>query len=526
MRKKAVLLTSVSIGTVVFLLTFIFGLVSAQQKAPTTTGSPGPQYGGTLKIITTYPPRVIGDPPSTTVWSDRLVMRTCIETFVNFDEKSMVSPGLAESWIISPDLKSITFKLRRGVKFHDGTDFNAEAAKYNLDRYRTSPLPDLKSVTSIDIVDTYTLRLNLSSWDNLLLGNLAQRAGFIISPTAAKAHDKDWLATHPVGTGPFKLVHFQADVSVKFSKFDGYWQKGKPYLDGIEFIVHADSMVASASFQAGDGHVIHFPTLKEILDLRNKNKYNVYVCPNGLSGLCGDSIHPTSVYADIRVRRAVEHAIDKKTMMNTLGGGILEALSQPATVKHWSYNPAVVGYPYNPDKAKQLLTEAGYPNGFKTKIISRNLPDNVWVNTAVQGYLKAVGIDAQLDIVGQNEYFDIGNVKGWENGLYQFAMGLGTTDDPVQAMQLRMSGKGQSHKNIAYPAAYDAKIAEALKATDFETKKKRIQEAVKMAVDDYAIMIPIFMSINSAITYPQVHDTALMNPSNEWWTPANAWLSK
>ena len=511
-------------------LSVAFCLLASMAISDLAKGAPipssTPQYGGTLKIITTYSARSLGDPVGTTVWSDRLLSRTCLETLVNFDDKSMVAPGLAESWVISPDLKSITFKLRRGVKFHDGTDFNANAAKYSLELYRTSPLPDLKSVASIDVVDDYTLLFNLSYWDNLLLGNLAQRAGFIVSPTAAKAHDKAWLATHPVGTGPFKFVSFQPDVSVKFAKFDGYWQKGKPYLDAIEFIIVIDSMVASAAFQAGDGQVIHFPTFKEIIDLKNKNKYNVYICPNGVSGLIGDSLHPNSIYADIRVRRAVEYAIDKKTMIDTIGGGVLEALNQPATVKHWSYNPAVVGYPYNPDKAKQLLAEAGYPNGFKTKIISRDQPDNLRVNTAVQGYLKAVGIDAQLEVVGQSQYFDIGTTKGWENGLYQFAMGLGTTDDPVQAMQLRMSGKGQSHKSAAYPPAYDAKIAEALKTTDFESKKKRIQEAVKMAIDDYAIMIPIFMSINSAITYPQVHDTALMNPSNEWWTPANAWLSK
>jgi peptide/nickel transport system substrate-binding protein len=519
---------SFGLGLTMLLLLFVLGV--SQAATPTSKSAPPaavkPQYGGTLKIITTYAVNSLGNPVGTRQWSDRLITRTAIETIVSFDDKGMVVPGLAESWVISPDHKSITFKLRKGVKFHDGTDLNAEAAKYCLELYKNSPLPDLKSVTSIDVIDNNTLRLTLANWDNLLLGNLAQRAGYIVSPTTAKAHDTDWLTTHPVGTGPFKLAAYKHGESAKFERFDGYWQKGKPYLDAIEFIFVEDPVVASAAFQRAEGQAIHFNSLREIINLKNTNKYSLHICPNGLFGLVGDSLHPNSIYSDIRIRRAVEHAIDKRAIVDAIGKGILEPLNQPASSKHWSYNPKVIGYPYDPTKAKQLLSQAGYPNGFKTRIICRNLPDDVAAFTAVQGYLANVGIDAQMNVMGQSEYFELANPKGWENGLLQFAMGLGRTDDPVQAMQLRMSGKGQSHKSVAYPPAYDAKIAAALKAFDFKTKQARIQEAVKMAIDDYAIMIPIWMGVNAAFEYPQVHGTRLMDPSNEWWTPADAWLSK
>jgi len=528
MLKKGLLRASYlgfALSIAFLMVTLGFAEAAALKPAPKPTPSSRPHYGGTLKIINSISAMILGDPVQTSYNTDRLYAHACVETLVSFDDMGMVAPGLAESWVISPDFKSITFKLRKGVKFHDGTDFNAEAAKYNLDRYRAAPLPDLKSVASIDVLDDYTIRFYLSNWDNLILGNLALRAGFIISPTAAKAHDKDWLLTHPVGTGPFKFVRFERDVSLKFEKFDGYWQRGKPYLDALQFYFIADPMVASASFQTGEGNVLISQNVKELYDLKNKGKYSIYTCPHSVTGLAGDSIHPNSPFADVRVRRAVEHAIDKQALVSMAGYGMLEAINQPASVKNWSYNSKVVGYPYNPTKAKQLLAEAGYPNGLKTKLTTRNNPEFVQVFTAVQGFLGKVGIDAQLEPVGQSLYLDMLKAKGWE-GLIHFVMGMGTTDDPVQAMQLRMSGKGQSNKCIAYPPSYDAKIAEALKANGFESKKTLIQEAIKMAVDDYALMIPLYIAINGVAMYPQVHGTKLMDPSNECWTPADAWLSK
>ncbi len=126
---------------------------------------------------------------------------------------------LATGWKIDKDLKSITLTLRRNVKFHDGTDFNAEAVKYLLDQHRTLGGAELKLVSSIDVIDPYTVKLNLSRFENYLLNALATRPGTVISPTAIKSHDKAWCMVNPVGTGPFRFVKYERDSLLNFEKF-------------------------------------------------------------------------------------------------------------------------------------------------------------------------------------------------------------------------------------------------------------------------------------------------------------------
>ena len=166
--------------------------------------------------------------------------------------KGLPVPWLATGWKIAKDLRSITFTLRKGVKFHDGTDFNAEAVKWNLDRYRTSTNTELKSVESVEVLDPFTVKLNLSKWSSTLIDNFTMHAGMMISPTSFQKNGADWAKTHPVGTGPFKLAYWQRDTSVKFEKFPGYWQKGKPYLDGVEWVIIADMVTRTMAFKKGE----------------------------------------------------------------------------------------------------------------------------------------------------------------------------------------------------------------------------------------------------------------------------------
>lgn len=143
---------------------------SPTPKSTLTPTSESPQYGGVLKIITTGAAVNLGYPTTPVPYWP--YGRPCVESLVGYDEKGAVIPWLATAWQISPDFNSITFTLRKGVRFQDGTDFNAEAAKYNLDLTRTSVLPDLKSVASVDVIDDYTIRLNLSSYSPAYLSEL------------------------------------------------------------------------------------------------------------------------------------------------------------------------------------------------------------------------------------------------------------------------------------------------------------------------------------------------------------------
>ena len=227
--------------------------------------------------------------------------------------------------------------------------------------------PGPNQFISVEVLDDYTVKVNLKQYQNSILGSMAVSDVFV-SPTAYNTKGIDWARYNPVGTGPFKFVSFARDVSLKFTKFDGYWQKGLPYLDGIENAVIQDPMTRAATFQSGDGNVISSADARTASDLGARG-YDVISQANGYAVLLPDSANPDSPFAKQKVREAVEYAIDKAAIAKALGYGFWTADYQATIPTGMAYNSDITGRLYDPQKAKQLLAEAGYPNGFDTTII-------------------------------------------------------------------------------------------------------------------------------------------------------------
>jgi peptide/nickel transport system substrate-binding protein len=501
-------------------------ILGGVEAAPKPTPTEKPQYGGVLKIIYRGGPVNMGYPGLAGSIADLTCNFPAVESLVLVDERGLPVPWLATGWKISPDSKSITFTLRKGVKFHDGTDFNAGAVKYTFDMYMTSPLPELKGVTSIDVVDDYTVRFNLSQFQAQLLNTLATtRAAWVLSPTAVKTQTKEWCMTHPVGTGPFKFKDFKRDVSLKFEKFDGYWQKGKPYLDGIEYVFIADQTTGLMAFKAGQAHVNLSINARDASELQGMGKYNITQAPASVMACAGDSANPKSPFGDIRVRRAVEHAIDREAISKGLGYGFYRAVNQPFPPASWAYNPAVVGCPYNPQKSKELLAQAGYPNGFKTRIIYETTYYQE-MQVALQSYLSQVGIDAKLESVTSALYVQY-LTGGWDNGLLSsnnIPWNIGM--DPGQSLLQRLSSKGSYNVSVIHPDDYEAKLSKANAEPDFEKRKALLQELMRLSVDEYAMIIPLFQDHIVGAKYPEVRDSKIREVWTIQWTPADAWLSR
>jgi ABC-type transport system substrate-binding protein len=356
-----------------------------------------------------------------------------------------------------------------------------------------------------------------------MLTSLATAPGMMISPTAFRTHDKEWIMRNPVGTGPFKVVKHERDVSLVYQKFPDYWQKGKPYLDGIEFKFIDDPYSALMAFRAGESDCIMRIDAKDANTLQLTGKYTIDKVPVSINGLVGDGGRANSPFADIRVRRAIEHAINKESITKTLFYGISKAVNQGAPTDNQNYNPAVRGYPYDPKKAKELLTAAGYPNGFKTRITYRTT-DTGYVFVAVQDYLKKVGIDAQLDVVSPTQYSKIINT-GWENSLVYFYLPCGKGMDPASSLSTFFIGKSLLLKSAFRSNKFDALV---LKASAEPDLKKRIvlqKELGRMLTDEYAIAIPIYVNYSIAARTLKVHDTNLFSTWPTRWSPEDAWLS-
>ena len=349
-------------------------------------------------------------------------------------------PVLATDWTVAPDNKSITFNLRKGVKFHDGTDFNAQAVKWNMERMMATKRSEVSQWDSIEVTGDYSIRLNLKTFQNTVLNGLEGTAGAMVSPTAAQKNGLDWIKLNPVGTGPYKFKSFSRDVSLEYTRFDDYWG-GKPYLDGTQFIYISDATTARFAFQSGVADVVSTMTDSVTADLiKQGNKMEKR--PGAMMQLIPDSKHTTSPFADLKVRQAISYAIDRQGLANTLGYGLWEVVNQPAIANHFGHidnSP----YTYDVAKAKQLMKESGYPNGFKTTIISSStfVRDPL---VAIQAQLAAIGINAELRLVefaAWNDYVS----KGWDNALLWVT--LGATDTNYAAFLDRYYGA----KSIRYP---------------------------------------------------------------------------
>jgi peptide/nickel transport system substrate-binding protein len=448
-----------------------------------------------------------------------------VETLLLTDINGNLSPRLATSWKVAPDNKSITFTLRQGVKFHDGTDFDADALKYLFETNAKSAMPELKLVTSVDVLDKYTARVNVTQYSPAMMSLLAVgRPGWIVSPTALKNNKPEDMLLHPVGTGPFKFQEFKRDVYVKFTRNDNYWQPGKPYLDGIQYDIIADPVTAILAFKKGDEDVAYNLVQKDAYDLKQAG-YKITTCLASIYQWIPDSVNASSPWSKIDVRRAGQYAIDTQTMAKAQGYGWADGYYNQVYPKGYpAYNPDIVGYPYDPAKAKQLLAGAGYPNGFKTTLYCTSPPLGDF-ETATQNYLKQVGIDAEIKPLPGASY-NLANQQGWTNGLFrsQSAASLGT--DPGYQMSIYLSTPATAWVSVARPQDMQDLLKAAMAETNMTKRYQLFRDLCKNLIDTNALIISVWGGYLLAAKQNYVMDDNIRTVWTMTWTPENAWLNK
>jgi peptide/nickel transport system substrate-binding protein len=496
----------------------------ATAPKPTSTA---PLYGGDLNVIDVNSPfENLGYPSAPAPRYNPFIPYPCVETLLRPDEQGLPTPWLATAFKWGSDNKSLTLNLRKGVKFHDGTDFNAAAVKYNLDLYLPpSTRPELVNVQSIDVVDDYTVRLNCKVYDGLIPVNLCATPGSMVSPTAMQQNGKDWCVTHPVGTGPFKFDSYVRDMSVKYVKNTNYWQEGKPYLNSITISRITDPVTAKASFLAGEGQIITSLSPMDADQLKKTGKYNIVSCQSSVSGIGFDSAHADSPFGNVKVRQAVSYAIDSNSIVDAVGYGIYTPANQIANVKDWFHNPNVAGYPYNTQKAKDLLKEAGFPNGFSTKI-TYGTGDAVGesVLLAIQRNLGDVGIKVEMDPVAPAKYSQV-ITGGWQSSMVAYT-GIIEVGYPVlNTFLLNLQKNSANYKSFLRPDDLQA----AMEAGSAEPDQAKLTQIVynlqSLLIDKYCIVKVVMATRRIGATYPAIH-VKLFDPWWVHWQPENIWISK
>ncbi len=490
----------------------------SQTPTPTPTPSGGPKYGGTLRLILWASPSGTGGLPAELFANDFLSSFHIIEPLLHVDGKGNIIPCLAETYTVADDLKSITFSLRKGVKFHDGTDFNAEAAKWNMDN--TIAAMSQPYWASVDIIDDYTIRLNLNQWSNTIVTGLDSTATWMVSPTAFEKNGADWMRNNPVGTGPFKFVSFERDVSYKAVKNPDYWKKGVPYLDAVEILYVGDPLTQKAALQAGDADVLQTEPAKMAADLETLG-FEVEVNVTSTFCLLPDTAHPDSPLANQKVREAVEYALDREAIANAFSYGFWGAPYQIPAPSTIPYNPDfALARKFNVEKAKQLMEEAGFANGFSGTLLVIPVGIDRNIAVAIQTNLAEIGINLELSIPAAIPKFiqdsntltsvlilqPIFGTTNW-NGALAFAL------NPYITMMNQVWAKTPQYIEL-YNATMSA-----------PTMDVNLIRAVTDYLSEEAQVIPVFCGGTGYAFSSYVKDGD-WNNTGAGWNPETIWLDK
>ncbi len=474
------------------------------QAAGPTAAPPAveqPQPGGIFKVILRTPTNVFGYPPRL-VGASKDYAQPFFDRLLSVGDDGKYKPGLALSWDISADGKTITFKLRQGVTFHDGTSFNAQAAKSNLDNLIPPNAAILPGITSVDVVDDYTVKINLTNYNNLILYQLAAgTTTFMYSPEALKKNGDTWAITHPVGTGPFMLKEYQPNISITAVKNPNYWQKGLPYLDGIAMNMITDPMTQMLTFKAGQANAI-YSAQEAAAQLRDEG-YSMYQGLGSGQTLTFDSQN-SEILSKRTVREAIEYAIDKEAICSGPGQGIYIPWYQMVPNNSPDFNKACPPRKYDPAKAKKLLAEAGYPNGFSFKAF---VQDTAWRDgwVAMQSNLDKVGI--KMDIVYLNvAAFNVIRMKGQiEKGAAAY-QSSDVSSNTLFTFESFWRSNSAYHQYVVKPAGIDKLIDQAKLSRDPAAIQKINQQILKLLYDDVTV-VPLWHYPRIAFVDKSVQNT-------------------
>jgi glutathione transport system substrate-binding protein len=327
------------------------------------------------------------------------VCKSFYQGLFGFDKDMKLINVLASGYDVSQDGLVYTIKLRHDVKFQDGTDFNADAVKANFDRV-TDPANKLKrynlfkQIAKTEAVDPYTVKITLKEPFSAFINVLAHPSAVMISPTALKKWGKD-VAFHPVGTGPFEFVEWRQTDYLKVKKFAGYWKPGLPKVDGIVWKPVVDNNTRAAMMQTGEANFAFQVPFEQAATLQSSPKVDVIAGPSIIERYVSLNTHQKP-FDNPKVREALNYAINKDALAKVVFSGF--ALPATGVVPQGvDYAVKLGPWPYDPAKARELLKEAGYPNGFETTLWSAyNYTTALKLLQFVQQQLAQVGIKAQV----------------------------------------------------------------------------------------------------------------------------------
>ncbi|SFG65343.1 peptide/nickel transport system substrate-binding protein [Desulfotomaculum arcticum] len=383
------------------------------------------------------------DPAIATDGEAAKVTINVFDTLVEYKpENTEVRPALAKEWSVSEDGLVWTFKLRDDVKFHDGTPFNADAVVYNFNRWmkKDNPLNNGECkywmymfngydedsiVKSCEKTGDYEVKITLREPSAPFIQNIAMFSFGIASPTALEKYGNDFFK-NPVGTGPFKFVEWVPDDRIVLEKNNEYWGE-KAKVDKAVFRSIPDNAARFLELQAGTIDMMDGINPDDVAAAKSNENFQIILRPSMNIGYLSLNMEKEP-FDNLKVRQAISHAINKQAIIDAFFAGLAKPAKNPMPPSLWGYNDDITDYEYDPAKAKALLAEAGFPDGFETTLWAMPVPRPYMqqpqkIAEAIQADLAAVGIKAEIVSYEWGQYLEKA-----ENGEHDMVL-LGWTGD-------------------------------------------------------------------------------------------------
>lgn len=422
------------------------------------------------------------DPIDTFLLDWSTVATSVFEGLVDRNLDLEIQPGLAESWEYLDD-RTLEFKLRQGVQFHNGEPFNADAVKFTFDRLlgeegqKGPQYSNYTSIDSVEVIDEFTVQFKLNSADPVLLTKLAGYGAVIVPPKYVQENDDEFFNNNPVGTGPFKMTGYKRDQEIVLEKNPDYWKEGLPKLDKVTFKVIPEASTRLAELQTGNIDVMKRVEVAQAETVKDTSYLELIDV--GTPTVFSLRFDPGQKPMDNKlVRQAINYAVDKQAIIDEILSGYGQQISTYQSELSFGNNPDLKPYPYDPEKAKELLAEAGVAEGTTLDVyIPGNDGNFKEITQAVAFYLEEVGLKMNINSVDNTTLISELIPNGKAGHMYRQGWGGWTLDFDNTAYLMYHEGEQWN------PSFKNEKVEELL-AAQRATVDQEEREAIFMELTE------------------------------------------
>lgn len=503
---------------------------SANKTADATAAKASPVAGGTLNVGTTAPI------PTDYTWNKiRGIMEVAFadlwgyETLMRYSATGKPECYLLKSAVPDAASKTWTLTVKDGITFSDGSKLDADAVAWNLNYYKANGILASSFFANFDkaeVKDEKTVVCHFTNFE-ILFDYYLSRSVLIASKAAFDKNGAEWLAKNPVGTGPFTFKSVTPSVEINVVKNPNYWQ-GKVLLDGVHIIYYGEELVEMAALKSGDILAMMSDNYASIDQLKKSavdTTATQVALPSYAYTLCFNSKDTSDPCNKADVRKAISYAIDTATLLKTVTYGYGVSSTQWCTPQSDYYNKDVKAQPYSVDTAKKMLSDAGYANGFSTKIWFVNTPQMSSTAAAISEMLAKVNIKAELNPIEPASYANY--IGGWPSGMLIHTMGMeGGAAAQYATTFVNGITAGLGVKAFAVSDDLDALVKQAKTASTSDQAVTLFKQVAQKVFDDQCLVKVLYCTTGYSFVRSTMHDGDFSTTQNRRCDIWNTWITK